>query len=245
MSEFAGTETPIAPESGFEPAAEEQPFTVPQDEWNYVVDTLGQFGQMVEQQQQYEWQDNQAVEQAVLEELMDPYSENYNPQTAIQVLAEAAAAQVAPALEWIQEQNDSAALDDAQDFANQVLIDAGIEDSDEALDEVFQVAEETVWPQLGDQYWRQYQPLYEEVLATHGPEAAAQWIAQSGHQIAVAALQQAAAAVKYENEKPDYAQGGTALDRVMGNFGRSGERTTQHDYRQGGTAAGQIFGNQS
>jgi hypothetical protein len=171
-----------------------------------LSDRLGTWEQAA-QQAEYEQAlaEQQWQEQQYLAELNELY-ESGDEQAAAGAFAEyvnrAVSQHVAPYAEVVEQAQYEAALDSAQDFADEVLVDAGVEDSDEALGAALEIAH-PLFEQRSGEFWRQNQHVYAHLHNTQGPEAAAQWLAETGEQLAVATLREAAAIHKMGDSARD------------------------------------------
>jgi len=164
-----------------------------QDEWEQLREGLGYVAGAV---QQAEAAGRAEAEQARREELEDLMFEN--PEAYVRaMLEERFSEQIAPIQQWVEQRQNADALADAHDQADDILLEAGVPETE--LDAVHDTANELFEPMVM-QYAEQYQHLYRDVLAKHGPEAAAQWVDDARRQIAVTALQQAAAATQIGQE---------------------------------------------
>jgi hypothetical protein len=128
---------------GYEPASEQEWSGPSADEWSQTRDAVALLAQQFAENQDYAAAEAQHADEQALHDLLDPYSETYDPQQAAQILADAAAQQVQPVLEWQAEQQAEQAHNAAVDEAYATIEQYGI--ADEAEQEaIYDAAEQSI-----------------------------------------------------------------------------------------------------
>ena len=258
-------ETEITPDLGaeqyFEPEGDQ--WSPSREEWENLRDGVGYVAaEMQARQQAAEAEyagDQQAAYEDAIRDAFDPYSEAFDPDRAMQMVAELVQGQIAPVQQQLAERQYQDALDDAADYADDVLLELGV--PEDKLDEVLGDAQAMLQSRAVELVLAQHGYTREQVAAAmQGPdqqmrgwgEQMAQWAEAAASELcaqrpeaALIALEEAAkAALSEEQDATWYQRGGTVADRIFGRGQPSIAQGVQgHDYRAGGTVTDRMFTN--
>ena len=161
MSDYA-TE-PVTPESaaGLAGIGDESPAAEPEwrpsrEEWENLQGGLSSITQHFSAQQAAAQEQQSLAQQeayrAALEDAFDPYSENFDPERAMQMIAELVQAQTAPLAQALDEREYADALADAEDRATDILEELEVPEElqQEVVDRASElINERAIWQVLG------------------------------------------------------------------------------------------------
>jgi hypothetical protein len=218
------------PGGGYETPAEEAPWAPSQEEWGSVVS-------YIQAQQEREYAAQQADYEAQLEALFDPNDLGYDPQAGLAAIQHLVAQQVQPALQYIEQQQYAAALDEATDIAYDLLGQFGV--PDEKADAVYDAAERGINDAIAQVGVQDVHELASWLSAQTGESHD-----EARNRIGTVALELAANEAtqgeQYEALGKYYRAGGQLSD-LIGATGELSAPQTRFDYRRGGSVADRIF----